>query len=689
MIRRSRLLLLLACLALLGAAPVVVMDGLRWRAQLFVLKGSGKLSDVGWGEMVRMIKPRGGFYLADLVRTQNPHSSIVVPDSTPEAAKRGAELYQRTCSSCHGGEAEGGSAPSLLALDLTHGHSDWALYRTISRGLPGTAMQPLGLPFRDRWDIVAHLRVVRRAAGIRRDPVSSAALARLAPVSADALIRADETPGNWLTYSGTYNGYRHSRLDQVNRSNVGSLKLLWMRQLPVSDLKLETTPLVVDGLMWLTTPGNGVRALDAATGEVLWSYDRGEVADLALCCARINRGVAILDSTLYLATQDAHLVALDARRGTVRWDVAISDRRSGYSFTSAPLAVKDLVVLGNAGGEYRTRGFIDAYDAKTGQRRWRFETIPGPGQKGHESWAGDSWKTGGAPAWLSGSYDAARDLLYWGIGNPNPDHNGDTRAGDNLYSNSVVALDAATGALKWHFQFTPHDVYDWDAVQIPVLADLPGGEPGALLLTANRNGFYYALDRGTGRFLSATPYVKQTWAEGIDSTGRPILKPGMAPSESGTVVYPASATNWWSPTFSPRTGLFYVPAWENGSIFFKSAAEPLPHGARLGSASREPAGGQFVVRALEALSGKLRWEHVLVERVPAGADGMGGLLSTAGNLVFGGGLDRFVALDAETGALLWSFNPGGNIVAAPMTYLVHGKQQITIAAGRAILTFGQ
>jgi alcohol dehydrogenase (cytochrome c) len=508
-----------------------------------------------------------------------------------------------------------------------------------------------------------------------------------AQVTFERLLRAAQEPHNWLTYSGSYASHRHSALNQLDRANVGILGVKWVYQMRAFD-KVETTPLVVDGIMYLTRPPNDVVALDAATGRPFWTYSRPVPASMPLCCGRVNRGVAILGDRLYMGTLDAKLVSLDARTGRVLWEKEVTGHRAGYSVTVSPLIVKDKVIVGIAGGEYGIRGFLDAYDAATGERVWRFYTIPGPGEKGNETWAGDSWKTGGAGTWLTGSYDPALNLIYWGTGNPSPDWNGDVRMGDNLYSCSVIALDADTGKLRWHFQFIPHDVHDYDAVQIPVLVDAPfRGRPRKLMYWAHRNAFFYVLDRETGEFLAAWPFASQTWAQGIDDKGRPIRKPDTEPTREGTLVYPGvqGGTNWYSPSFHPGTGLFYMTVWEYASIYRKDDAEYSPgrpfFGGGAPSVPRAP--GYGALRALNPSTGKIAWEHKMHNKSQAG------VLSTAGGLVFGGDDGHFFALDAESGTELWRFNTGGTIAAGPITYLANGRQQVSIAAGGAIFTFGR
>lgn len=507
------------------------------------------------------------------------------------------------------------------------------------------------------------------------------------PVSWERLTDAASEPENWLMYSGTLDSQRYSRLDQVDRSNVGSLELEWAYQIPVID-RAETVPLVVDGIMFITEAPSNIVAVDALTGRQYWRYDHNLPDDLRICCGRNNRGVAILGETLYMSTLDAHLVALDARTGNVRWDVEVADYAKGYSKTAAPLIVKDKVVTGIAGGEFGIRGFIDAYDAETGERAWRTYTIAGPGNPDVSSWSGDSWQTGGGASWITGSYDPDLDLIYWGTGNPGPDWNGDVRLGDNLYSDSALALDGDTGELKWYFQFTPHDVHDWDAIQVPILADIQyQGRERKVMMWANRNAFYYTIDRESGEFLLGKPYALQTWATGLDSSGRPIRVPGTTPTYEGVVVSPSigGGTNWWSPAFSPQTGLFYVTSFDGEQKFFKRD-EDYEEGERYTGG-----GGQYIqpmdtynsaIRAINPATGDIQWEFPIQPRSSAG------ILTTAGGLLFSGSVDGyFYALDASTGEELWHVSLGARVHAAPMTYSVDDKQFITIAAGNVVFTF--
>ncbi len=616
------------------------------------------------------------------------YSTIVNPFVSESDQAAGAAIFRSRCALCHGADARGGSGPDLRRGRFTHGDGDWHLFRVVSRGVPGTAMEAQPLSEREVWQVLAFVRSL--AADVHRAE-SAPSVTWPAPVTEDRLLRAALEPASWLTYSGSYQSQRHSRLRQVHRANVAQLQLRWALQLPDSGREMiEVTPLVADGVMYVTQPPDKVLALDADTGHILWSYRRELPAALSLCCYRSIRGVALLGGRVYVGTLDGRLVALDGRTGAVVWDVTVADPHEGYSVTGAPLAVKGNVIVGVAGGEFGIRGFLDAYDAATGRRAWRFYTVPGPGERGHDSWSGDSWTTGGAPTWLTGSFDPETNLVYWGVGNPSPPYQGDERRGDNLYSNSVVALDADTGQLKWHFQFTPHDEHDWDSCQIPVLVDRPfRGAPRRLMLWANRNGFYYVLDRGTGQFLLAREFVKQSWAEGISVDGRPRVKTDSRPSARGTLVYPGvmGGSNWWSPAYNPDTGLFYVPSMERGTVFFQGHARFTPGAPFVGSAPQPVSGTPYstAVRALAAETGELRWEHKLPERYERAE--MGGLLSTAGDVIFGGNLDVFFALDARTGQALWRAVVGGIVHSAPVTYLSQGRQQITIAAGQTLFTF--
>lgn len=507
-----------------------------------------------------------------------------------------------------------------------------------------------------------------------------------AQVPYDRIVNAAREPGNWLTYSGNYQGHRYSPLDQVTAANVAGLRVKWAYQYP--DTRTEVSPIVVDGVMYITGP-NTAAALDTRTGRELWTWKRPIPEDYhSIGFGRVNRGAAVLDDMVFVGTLDCDLVALDAHSGQERWSAKVDDYKLGYSLTLAPLAIRGKVLVGTSGGEAGIRGFVDAYDAKTGRRAWRFHTIPGPGEPGHETWSGDSWKTGGGSSWVTGAYDPESNTVYWGIGNPGPDWNPDSRPGDNLYTCSVVALDGDTGKLKWHFQFTPHDSHDWDSTHVPVLFEAEvRGTRRKLLAMANRNAFYYVLDRITGEFVAGRAYSRQTWAKGLDDSGKPIVIPGTEPSEQGTLVWPNlnGATVWFSPAYSPQTGLFYVATRELASIYYKREADYKPGTFFAGGGEAQAPGGEQsgAIRALEATTGRLQWEFKL-HSAP-----WSGVLATAGGLVFSGSDEgNFYALDARTGKPLWDFQTGGPIAANPVSFTVDGRQCIAIAANRVLYVFG-
>jgi len=514
--------------------------------------------------------------------------------------------------------------------------------------------------------------------------LSLLALQASAQVTAERLLNSSKEPQNWLMYSGDYAGHRFSALDQINVSNTARLVPKWAYQTMASG-KFETTPLVVDGILYGTGQDDRVYALDARSGRPIWQYQQTLAADIRPCCGRVNRGVAILGDKIFVATLDAHVVALDSKTGNVVWDATAAEHAKGYSFTLAPLVIKNLVLVGVSGGEYGIRGFIDAYDAATGTRKWRFNTIPGPGEPGHESWEGESWKIGGSPAWITGTYDPATNTTFWTTGNPSPSNRGEGRAGDNLYSNSLLALDPETGKLKWHFQFTQHDEHDYDATQVPVMID--DGER-KWIAQANRNGFFYVVDRTNGKLISATSYAKVSWSTSKDATGRPVPDKAGAPTPDGNHVCPGAlgATNWMSPTYDPQTKLFYVTAREQCDIF-STAPQPYEAGhAYYGSAyfpndDTQPFWG--ALRALDPVTGKLKWEWK--HSSPAWA----GVLSTAGGLVFTGDAEgNFIALEAASGKVLWHFQCGASVFASPMSFAIDGKQYVAVAAGSALFAFG-
>jgi alcohol dehydrogenase (cytochrome c) len=527
------------------------------------------------------------------------------------------------------------------------------------------------------------------------------AAAAQSSVTYDRLLHADREPHNWLSYSGNYFGHRHSPLSQITRTNVKYLQLKWSYH-PLyaknsnAQNKMENTPLVVDGIMYTGTALEAV-ALDAVTGRQYWKLARALDPKAYYNAYEVNKGMAIAGDTLFWATVDCHLLAIDVKTGKVIWDKVLADFKKGYQYNVAPLVIRDMVLLGPATNEAGANCWVGAYDIKTGKEIWRFNTAPSSADEPEaKTWTGDSWKHGGSPIWNGGSYDPETNLTFWGTGNPNPGWNGDTRTpADNLYSDSVIALDADTGKLKWYYQFTPGDEYDWDSTQVPVLVDMPWqGKPRKLMLWANRNGFFYVLDRVSGQFLTARAFVYQTWNDGFDESGRPIKNPKFWPKPmGGIVVNPGTqgGTNWYPPSYSPRTGLFYIPTWENsGGRSAKYPAGEWEEGKRYtgstpppgtvvtgGRASRPPATyrkeeeGYGAIRALDPKTGEKKWDFKMVNYTESG------VLSTAGDLVFGGGMDgTFVALDAKTGELLWHVNLGGPNASGPISYAVDGKQYI-------------
>jgi alcohol dehydrogenase (cytochrome c) len=524
------------------------------------------------------------------------------------------------------------------------------------------------------------------------------ALAAVRPLDAqvtfDRILHAEREPANWLSYSGTLTNQRYSRLDQITTANVKDLRPEWIWQARSLE-KFEATALVVDGVLYTVQAPNEVVALDAATGRIFWTFPYENSADARTCCGRVNRGLAILGDTLYMGTVDAHLLAIDAKSGQLLWNATVASAAERYSITMSPVVVKDKVIVGTAGGDFGGRGNIAAFDAHSGKEVWRIRTIPGPGEPGNDSWSGDSWKEGGAAVWNAGAYDPETNLVFFGTGNPAPDWDGRDRLGDNLYSNCVLALDADTGELEWYYQFTPHDELDYDSTQVPVLADLTWhGQPRKLMLWANRNGVMYVLDRASGKFLLGKPYVKVNWMDGFDENGRPQRVPGMVPTKEGNLFRPHvhGATNWAPPSFSPRTGLFYVAHWENSGIIAIQGEFPRPVGVN----SRQTQMGQTnllpffnnddeaygVIRAYDPETLDAKWEYRMADIT------WGGVLSTAGDLVFGGGKEGyFVALDARSGAELWRMPVGGQVNSGPMSYAVNGKQYISVAAGSALFAF--
>jgi alcohol dehydrogenase (cytochrome c) len=501
-------------------------------------------------------------------------------------------------------------------------------------------------------------------------------------------IASQPLGANWFSYNGDYSGKRYSSLSQITRSNVAQLRAQWGFHASNASF-LEVTPQVVNGIMFVTA-ANDAYALDARTGRTIWHHSRpvseGLIDDAS---QHVTRGVGIWHSRIYMETDNAHLLCLDARSGNLIWDVAYAADNKNYGATSAPLVVKDKVLVGTSGGDDGVRGFLAAYDAQTGKQAWRFWTIPAPGEFGSSSWPGDSYLHGGGTTWMPGTYDPELNTLYWTTSNPAPDFDGTTRPGDNLYTDCVLAIDPDTGKLKWYFQFTPHDLFDFDATETPVLVDaVYKGSPRKLLLQANRNGFIYVLDRTSGKFLSALRFAeKMNWAKGIDAEGRPI-RTDVKPTPEGTRVCPsyAGATNWFSPSYNPATRLLYFMALEDCEMFFSKPQEFSEGRTYYSTGVKRLPGekGEKLLLAYSLDTGKLAW------RLPQVGPGhsAGGTMTTAGGLVFfGDDAQSFEAVDAQTGAPLWHFNTGQTLHASPMSYAVNGKQFVAIASGTDLFSF--
>ena len=540
----------------------------------------------------------------------------------------------------------------------------------------GSAMPPLEASEQERTNLIAWLSRLNGEAKAR------AAVPPADPAEFEAILHP--RPGDWPSYNGDLSGNRYSGLEQINQSNVGRLQLQWVY--PMAYQPLETTPLVVDGVMYVTGP-NLICALDARSGREIWKYTRprnssGRIsADAAIGA---NRGTAWSGDRIFYATDNAHMICLHRLTGALLWDVAMpEDSSQHYGSTAAPLVINDLVISGVSGGDDGIRGFIAAYKVTTGELAWRFWTVPKPGEPGSETWKGDAIVLGGGATWLTGTYDAETGLLYWPTGNPFPDTDGTDREGDNLYTNCDIALDPQTGKMRWHFQFTPHDLHDWDANQTPVLVNTQfHGRDRKLLLHANRNGYFYVLDRITGELLLNKPFVRKlTWSTALDATGRPILTPNNETTPAGVKTCPAvrGATNWYSTAFSPQTGLYYVMSVEDCSLYRRA-----PRGG-FGQVNDPLDPATKYLRAIDIQTGNIMWQ---IEQVGPVERNYSGVLATAGHLVFYGesGGD-FAAVDAATGTTLWHFEAGAAWKASPMTYRVNSRQYVAVASGANLLSF--
>ncbi len=634
----------------------------------------------------------------------------------------GLESFQTRCVLCHAGDAKGTDrAPGIV--DFIRANSAERVSDVILHGVPKRGMPAFDLPPEELQPLVAYLRTLAGSAdetakqqggpqarqgtlqlagggslsgailnesGFSAQVRSSDGKIHLLRRQGDAYREASLEPhADWTSFHGNYQSNRHNSLNRINRENVAGLRAAWFYPIPGMRM-IEGTPAVVEGVMYVTAP-NQVFALDAETGREIWRYSQprteGLMGDPAI---GLNRGVAVQGDRLYTVTDHAHVLALDRFTGKLLWDSEMADYRQHYGAIAAPLVVGDLVIAGISGGDTGLRGFLDAYNAVTGERVWRFWTIPAPGEPGSETWGEPQILEKGCGAtWLTGSYDADLDLLYWSVGNPCPDLNGDRRPGDNLYTNSVVALRPKTGKMEWYFQFTPHDTHDWDAQEPLVLVDAEfHGEKRKLLLQGNRNGFFYVLDRTNGEFLLGEPFAKQTWAKGIDKNGRPIVLDSSVPTERGAPACPAirGATNWMASAYNPGTKLFYLLVHEACDVYTKDDRPWQIDRGWLGGSFRltDDSLNRKFIRALDIQTGKVVWEYEQTGE----AKTYSGVLSTAGGLVFfGEDSGAFAALDAETGKPLWHFQANQDWKASPMTYMVGGKQYVAIASGMGFWAF--
>jgi len=627
----------------------------------------------------------------------------------------GRTSFEGHCAMCHGRDGNGGElGPSILTR--IGNYNDDELTTLIHEGLPNSGMPRNNLPDAETKDLISFLTSLKTSAEgvpLARATVTLAGGKTLAgPVlnhgSAEMQILADSdqrvhllrkqgavwravtSQTDWPTYNGQVNGNRYSTLTQINKTNVARLAPKWIFPL-VNTSPLEGTALVVEGILYMSS-ANECYALDAGSGRQIWHYQRKKTRGLVGNAAGgINRGPAVSGDRLFIPTDSAHIIALNRFTGKLLWDTEMADWHLNYNATGAPLTVGTLVISGVAGGDEGARGFVAAYDQATGKEIWRFWTVPLRGEPGSETWQGPGIDHPSGATWLTGTYDPQLDTLYWPTGNPGPDLNGDQRVGDNLYTSSIVALDAKTGKLRWYFQYTPHNVWDWDAQQPPVLVDTTWkGQPRKLLLHANRNGYFYVLDRTDGKLLLAKPLVKKiTWATGIDASGRPITIPGQEPTPEGKVVCPSllGATNWFSTSFNPITHLYYVQTLERCGNFNKAPQEWKAGTGYFGGSFGDAPGDvpQKILRAINIETGAAVWE---LPQTGTG-DSWGGAISTASGLVFFcDDSGAFAAADAVTGKPLWQFPAHQIWKASPMTYMFDGKQYIAVASGSNLIAFG-
>jgi alcohol dehydrogenase (cytochrome c) len=687
--RKGRLVafLVIAILVLVVAAFFSIGE-LRWRADLLLMKLKGDIPDVSLVQLTRWSLPGSAVFLGDMAEYRSLDAAVRNAKTNDQTyIDLGTKQFQQHCSSCHGGDAKGATGPDLVAF--VKRSTDWSFLSTVKWGRPGTAMAAQSVTDEQIWQIHTSLQAKARAGFESAKTLSGPTI----DVPSTRLADAEKYPDDWLTYSGQLTGHRHSSLAQINRDNLSDLRVAWAAQMRSTNKAQPATPIVVNGTMFITEGPDSVLALNARTGRVIWRFRRAvNTSQLPLCCGAFSRGVAVMDNRVFVATLDAYLIALDASTGEKLWEVKVASSSDGYSMTSAPFALEGHIVVGVAGGEYGIRGFVAAFSPNDGKSLWRFDAIPGPDEPGHETWAGDSWKTGGASTWALGAYDKGRDVIYWPIGNPWPPLDSRARQGDNLFSNSVVALDRKTGKMRWYFQFTPGDSHDWDATQQMILADINWqGEVVPAILLANRNAFYYALDRRDGRFLRATAYVTQNWVAKFDEKGRPINNGAVQPSSKGTLIWPwvQGATNWWAPSYDSKRKLHFVPTVDAATMYLLIDSKNEPGNMAMGGtthfAHNQPAA--MAIKALDPESGAVRWSTRLDDNDYKSNAAIAGLVSTDGGIVVAGYSDRLSVLDSDSGKILWGFRPGGPINAGAITYAVDNVQYIAIVAGNVLFAF--
>ena len=637
--------------------------------------------------------------------------AVAIPAAGAQAPEPGRQSFESRCARCHGADGRGGEMGPRI-VDRLAIHDDGGLTRLVREGLPQRGMPPNPMPDSEAAAMVKYLRGLERRADqapiktmtVRTTDGRSLSGQVMGEGLHDLQLRAGDgrvhllrragdefrpvtSETEWPTYNGDPGGNRFTTATQIDRQSVARLAPAWMFPIPDAG-QLQVTPVVVDGIMYVTAP-NECFALDAGTGRQIWHYRRPRTRGVA--GGNANRGVAVAGRRVFMMTDHAHLIALDRFTGELLWETELEDWRKNYAASSAPLVAGGLVVTGVSGGEHGANGFVAAYEQETGREAWRFWTVPKPGEPGSDTWKGKDIEHGGAPTWFTGSYDPKLDLVYWPTGNPSKEYDGSDRLGDNLYASCILALDRRSGALKWHYQFTPHDLWDWDATQTSVLVDTEWqGRVRPLMLHADRNGFFYVFDRATGELLLAKAFIRNlTWASGIGADGRPIRNPDQEPKPGGTKVCPSQdgATNWFSPSYNPATGLYYVQTFEKCSIYTTSAQgdwESLK--TYLGGSQRiapDPV-PQRILRALDIRTGEIRWE--LPQAGPGNS--WGGTLATASGLViFGEDSGSLAAADASTGELLWSFPTNHLWKASPMTYVFDGKQYVAVAARSNIIAF--